>query len=322
MSSKIQYTCIRCNYMTKEKFKMKRHFYSRKTECQGSANDIELTETIKEKILKNRIYHLIKAEPVNEQKFINQTINNNNTINNFVVSMDTMNKLNKIIEYKKIDLVGLEFSIENQYMREIKRLETDKYKYGFNLKKDDFLNIIDTITKVSENFKNLNVLYDTSMNKLKLYKGNWETVILDIGVKDLIQLIQDSYLYQYEIYLLKKIYGGIETNYREIAKYKESLEDYFKFISIFDVKPYCFEKMNCDILDNDDEEYSIEEKCRVEYDRIAIVKSEVNKTKKVVTDLIKNNGKNNIKELNKLVVDTINIDEYFKKCIFENLIIT
>ncbi len=318
------YTCIRCNYKAKQKSHMKKHLYGLKKECPASSleNNIELTDEIKEYILKNREYHLPKKEVVNEQKIINQTINNNNIINNFVVSMDTMNKLNKIIEYKKIDLVGLEFSIENQYLREIQRLETDKYKYGFNLKKDDFLNIVDTITKVSENFENLNVLYDTNLNKLKLYKGNWETIILDIGVKELIQLIQDSYLYQYEVYLLKKIYGGKEVNYREIAKYKESLEDYFKFISIFDVKPYCFEKMNCDILDNDDEEYTIEEKCRILYDKIAIVKSEVNKTKKVVTDLIKNNGKNNIKELNKLVIDSINIDEEFKKCIFENLVIT
>jgi hypothetical protein len=80
--------------------------------------------------------------------------------------------------------------------------------------------------------------------------------------------------------------------------------------------------MNCDILENDDEEYTIEEKCRVQYEKLAIPKSEITKIKKIVTDLIKRNGKNNIKELNKLVIETMNIDEEFKECILQNLVIT
>jgi hypothetical protein len=313
------YKCIRCGYETKEKYRIKDHLYKRKKICPAIENDIELTDEIKQYILDNRIYHLPKEE---KPPTIIQNIQYNTTMYNYINKLDTMDKLSKIREYKNIDLVALEFSIENKYIKEIKRLEKDIYKYGFTLKEKDFLNIIDTITNVSDNFEDCNVLYDTAMNKLKLYKGSWESFILEIGVKDLIQLIQDSYLYQYELYLLKKIYLPKILNYREICRYKESLEDYFKFIGIFDVKPYCYEKMNCDILENDDEEYTIEEKCRTLYDKIAIPKSEISKMKKIVTDLIKRNGKNNIKELNKLVIDTMNIDEEFKECILQNLVIT
>ncbi len=321
------YTCIRCGYETRKKPDMKKHFYNRKKSCPSIKNKIELTEEIIKEILDNRIYHITKQQntPTNPQTVYNQTIINNNTMYNYINKLDTMDKLNKITEYKKIGLIGLEFSIEDKYIREIKRLEKDVYKYGFTLKEADFLNIVDTITNVADNFEHCNVLYDTAMNKLKLYKGSWENFILDIGVKELIQLIQDSYLYQYELYLLKKIYGskdGEMINYREIARYKESLEEYFRFIGIFDVKPYCYEKMNCDILENDDEDYSIEEKCRNQYEKLAIPKSEITKIKKIVTDLIKRNGKNNIKELNKLMIETMNIDEEFKECILQNLVIT
>jgi hypothetical protein len=303
---------------------MKDHLYLRKKKCPALENDIELTDEIKEYILNNRIYKIPKQQNIiNPQTVYNQTIINNNTMNNYINKLDTMDKLNKITEHKKIELMGLEFSIEDKYIREIKRLEKDVYKYGFTLKEADFLNIVDTITNVADNFEHCNVLYDTAMNKLKLYKGNWESFILDIGIKELIQLIQDSYLYQYELYLLKKIYGQTGfINYRDNARYKESLEEYFRFIGIFDVKPSCYEKMNCDILENDDEEYTIEEKCRIQYEKLAIPKSEISKVKKIVTDLIKRNGKNNIKELNKLVIETMNIDEEFKECILENLVIT
>jgi hypothetical protein len=49
------YTCIRCNYKTKDKFKMRRHF-DRQNVCPGTLNDLVLTDFIKEKILENRIY--------------------------------------------------------------------------------------------------------------------------------------------------------------------------------------------------------------------------------------------------------------------------
>ena len=59
---KLDYTCIRCNHKTKKKTDMRRHLYERKDKCPGSANDIELTDEIKEKILLNRVYKIPKPQ--------------------------------------------------------------------------------------------------------------------------------------------------------------------------------------------------------------------------------------------------------------------
>jgi hypothetical protein len=56
----IPYNCIRCNYKTKHKTKMSTHLYKRIKDCPATENDIELTNEIKEYILKNRIYRIPK----------------------------------------------------------------------------------------------------------------------------------------------------------------------------------------------------------------------------------------------------------------------
>ena len=55
------YTCIRCNYSTYKKSSIKNHF-SRKNICPSSLNNIELTEDIKNEILRSRIYHIPKEK--------------------------------------------------------------------------------------------------------------------------------------------------------------------------------------------------------------------------------------------------------------------
>ncbi len=60
----VPYTCTRCGYKTKERYRIKDHLYNRKKPCPGTENDIILTDYIKEKILENRIY---KVEKNNKQ---------------------------------------------------------------------------------------------------------------------------------------------------------------------------------------------------------------------------------------------------------------
>ena len=239
----IPYTCIRCKYKTKDKTKMYNHFYKRKKNCPGTYNIIELTEIIKQHILENRIYKMPKTVKEPKAPTIIQNIQNNNTINNFIGSMDTFVKLEKLMNFKQIELTGLEFDIENKYSKEIAKLEGNKYKYGFHLDENDFLTIVDNISKVSENFDDFNVLYDADMNKVRLFRGSWDTILIDAGIKELIQLIQDSYLYVYELYLLKNIYGNDIVNLIEKQKYKENLEDYFKFLNIFDIQHIVLTKL-------------------------------------------------------------------------------
>jgi hypothetical protein len=54
--SSIKYTCPRCNYRTTNSSHMRDHLYKRKKICHGTIKDIELTDEIKENILRNKIY--------------------------------------------------------------------------------------------------------------------------------------------------------------------------------------------------------------------------------------------------------------------------
>jgi hypothetical protein len=61
----ILFTCIRCGYETPKKGNIRHHF-NRKKICPSSLNNIELTDEIKDEILRSRIYHIPK--PVKETK--------------------------------------------------------------------------------------------------------------------------------------------------------------------------------------------------------------------------------------------------------------
>ncbi len=68
----ILYTCFRCNYQSKDKYNINRHF-NRNKKCSAISeeNDIELTDEIKQKILENKVYYLPKQNTKNiEQKNI------------------------------------------------------------------------------------------------------------------------------------------------------------------------------------------------------------------------------------------------------------
>ncbi len=310
------YTCPRCGYDTKYKSHIKDHFYKKKKPCATVVSNLELTDEIKEHIINFRIYHIPKeVKPTT----INQQFNNYNILNNIVSSLDTIEKLDKYTKFTETKITGIEFDVNEKYENKIKRLEGNRYKYGMHLKENDILDIVDNISKVSDNFEDFNILYDADMNKVKLYSRSWSPLLVDAGVKKIIEIIQDSYLYAYEMYLLKKIHDGKIINEIERNKYKLSLEEYYKFMNIFDIQPYCVDKTDDDIISNGSEEYTIQDKVYKLYNDMKISKSESNKLKKTVTDLIKNNSKHNIKELNKKVLNLIDINEEFKANIFENL---
>lgn len=313
------YKCIRCGYRTKNKTNIKKHLYERKTQCPASRNKIELTNEVKEEIMINRVYHIPKEKKEIKPTTINQQFNNYNILNNIVSSIDTIEKLDKYTKFTETRITGIEFDVNDKYDNKIKRLEGNRYKYGMHLKENDILDIVDNISKVSDNFEDFNVLYDADMNKVKLYSRSWSPLLVDAGVKKLIEIIQDSYLYAYEMYLLRKIHDGKIINEHERNKYKISLEEYYKFMNIFDIEPYCVDKTDDDIIGNGSEDFTIQDKVHKLYNEMKISKSESNKLKKTVTDIIKNNSKYNIKELNKKVLNLIDINEEFKTELLKNL---
>lgn len=311
------YTCPRCAYVTALKTDMFKHLYKLKKTCPGQESLIELTEEVKQSILNNRVYI---PEKVHQP---NTIINNYNNVNNFIAGLDVLEKLSKYMKHKNTGLIGFEQAIEDKYSRTVRKLEDDSWKYGFELKRDDLLDIIDQISKVEltvdsvKTFEDLNIYYDKNADKLKIYDGEWEEMLTNKGIKKIVEVIKDCYWSTYECYLLRKFF--IESNAFNRQKCRELLVEYFKFIGCFDVEPFVKNKDNDEIMGrpvirSGDDEFSISEEMYPLYvkTRDNIKKSEINEVKKSVLDIIRKNSDRNTSELNKRIFELFNMDREFK----------
>jgi hypothetical protein len=307
------YECCRCGYTTIQKSRMKHHLYNRKIFCSIVYNDIELTDEIKEKILRDTKYNIPKKEK--ESTVINN-ITNHNTMNNYINNMDSMEKLGKYMNYKQLETLSIEDKIENKFARRIDNMKGDKFKFGYDLGNNRLFDIIDEISQIRD-ISELNIIYDNKLKELQLFKsGCWEKYLLDRGLREIIDIMKDYFLDYYEKFLFRKIYVT-EKNEREKQQYKNHLIDYYKFIGCFDIYPFIKDKNDCEILGDNDGDYGvykIEEKWMSKYkDAIDNMKRyEINKIKKDIDTIVKNNTVKNIKQLNKEIIDLVTNDEEFK----------
>jgi len=329
----VLYTCCCCGYETKFKTNMVHHFYKLKNPCPKIIANIELTEEIKQYILANRIYKPPEEKRVTQNTTIQtiNNINNFNTVNNFISGIDIIEKMTKYTEHKQLDIVPFSQCVEDKYLTKAKRLES--CSRNVELKYQDILDIIHDVCngecKIVEEF---NVIYDSKVNTIKLYEqGEWQEMIVSKGIVHIIKIIQEFYLDSYEFFLIRKMKDSNEPGRRK-AKYRELLEEYFKFIACFDIDPYYKDKNNNEILFNDEDPryykevdysdidaHSIEEEMNKIYSNIRdkITKSEINSIKKEVIDIIKKNTKRGIEEVNKKVLELFTMDETFKNLILK-----
>jgi hypothetical protein len=311
---KDDYQCCRCGYKTFQKGRIRRHLYHLKKPCPSTSHDIELTDDIKQYILDNRIYKIPETKPATN------IITNYNQINNFISSMDIQEKLNKYIKYKNIEIMDFEDQIEDHFNSHIKKLDTNRYS-SYRLDFDDMLDVIDKVTYISKNVENFNIYYDEIPNKLKIFTcGEWNTLLLDAGIKQMLHKIKACYLDTYECYLLRKL-NDSNIGAHSRMQFKEHLLDYFKFLSCFDISPYVSNASDGDILKNNDDSYDLQDEWYPKFKGIkeSITVTEANKVKKEVKDIVKRNTKSNIIELNKLIMQVFNADTEFKENIINNI---
>jgi len=315
---KDNYCCPRCRYNTKLKANMYRHLYTLKKKCPTINNDIELTDDIKIYIIENRIYNIpIQHTP---QQIINNQIYNYNQFNNLISNMDNMDKVNKFIKIKNIELVDFEDTLDENYHTKVYKLKNNKYK-DYQLKFQNMMETIDEITTVSE-ISHLNILYDDILNKIKIFcEGEWKNLLLEIGINDIIKKIQSYYLDAYECYIIRKI-NNESSNSRYSNELEDSLYEYYKFLAWFDILPYVYEKNDNKIIYNNDNnryheycnKYNLSDNY---YDKYKIIllkinKSEQNKVKRGIENIIRKNTKSFFLDLNKKLLDSFNNDSEFK----------
>ncbi len=181
---KIEYSCPRCNYKTKLKANMRKHLYDRQEECPGITNDIELTDEIKEKVLKNRIYVIPKKPRIEAQRiqseeyrhylyFLREKENVNHCQNVYKFGQNRtkeyLTNVTRLISYgigteiilvlKCTDSLALERLVSAEF-----KIKYEKYKFGNESFIGNESDMIKTILRIygeyNESIKNADILAD------------------------------------------------------------------------------------------------------------------------------------------------------------------
>lgn len=315
------YTCPSCGYQTNQKTGMRKHLYVKKLHCPNTENIIELTDEIKEHILKHRVYKI----PVTQAPTIinnNQNIFNYNNVNNFINNMDPKEKLQHLHTHKQIEPIDLDMKIFQTFGKkyiEYKNDATEEY-----LGTDDLMDIVDRVCESSdEACSDFAIMYDTILNKINIRTdGEWESMLRDKGVKKVMHAIQKEYLDKYECFLIRKITSFKDRIPKEAQSITEKLKDYYSFIGCFDLYPFVKDANDHNVLNNEKyNSFVIKEHYMKEYDKLVkdLTKSQINKAKQDVQDILKRNTKRNIDDLNTKVMDLLRIDQDFKDTIVQKL---
>jgi len=308
--TKSYYICPRCGYKTIQKSNIRNHFFVRTKPCGSYQNDLVLTDDIKQKVLDDHVYHIPTTQSA--QTIINTNINNFHQMNNIVNNIDTVEKLSKYMKHTKANIVDFDQHVMNTLETNAEAL--DKVKESIiHLKPDSLLQLVDSVTRITD-FDNMNVVYDVIADKLKIYnEGCWKSYLMEAGISEIIHCIKDSYLDEYECYLLQKYHTTHNTFTKsQVAEY---ITEYFQFLACNDITPFFIGKTNGSILQTSSQSYEIEETW---YKKFAKIKDnlkayEVRKVRSNIANIIKRNSKVNILELNRKIMELINVDEFFKK---------
>lgn len=241
------YHCPRCGYEVQKKSSMVFHFTHLKKPCPALENDIQLTEAITEHVLANRIYKILKQD--NKRTTI-INYNQTNNINNIIAGMDAVEKLEQFMQFKGKSLIDFETTVEESFKKTVHQLDTDAFRSNYFLSEDNLLDMVGKVSRPSQNpndnSHDQNVIYDKKLKELKIYDGNWESMSLDAGSKHYIERIQKNYFDKYERYLLRNIHNLHQGISR--TTFREMLEQYYSFISCFDLDPYCKDATDDEIM--------------------------------------------------------------------------
>lgn len=313
----IDYECCRCTYKTPIKSSMYNHFYHRKNICPAEKDNIDLTDTIKEHILKNRRYILndsVLKPPSVINIYNNQRIQN--VINMISPNLSTTKRLSKYLSYKDVDPICLDDNIEDMYKEQSVKLQKDTYRYAFQLSIDDLLIVMDDISKSKDkDNRDMNIIYSKEDNKINLLDDDyeWKESLVDKGLRMIVEKVQDGYLHEYERYILKKLKNISEGRMHQ--ELTEQLTEYYKFIGSFDVLPLSYHPDSYVLVDDGLRTFDIQDKYYSMYKKIksALKKSETNTIRKCVLDILKRNSEHNVKSANMKLYELFCNDTSFQE---------
>lgn len=306
------YSCPRCGYSTALKADMRKHLYGLKQSCPGQRNKIVLTDDIKNEILESRIYQVRSDDSETSRTVVNVNLND------AVIEMDFREKLQKVLLWNNDRLENFGDKIEQEHRAKIGKLDDRSYEYGYRIEKTQFLDLIDKSIQIEgTNFNRMNVLYIKELNKIAIYHDDeWMLFLFDSGLNKIIEVIRNYFLESYEKYILYKIFVDKNVTAQEGNIYKNLLNEYYHFLSMFQVWPSCKDLENHYFLEEFSHEkpFFLSDFCIDRYNeqKELVKQSEANKTRKIIGDILKNNNGANLKLLNKHIIDLAVNDEKFK----------
>jgi hypothetical protein len=145
----------------------------------------------------------------------------------------------------------------------------------------------------------------------------------EAGAKELISLFKSYFLNNYEEYLIKHLHGD---NVRSLNKVqlKQHLDIYYNFIAVFDLVPFICDMEDQQILGHNliehNKNYLAETYMQLYIELKNQLKvSEVNRIKKRIVAIIRENTIQNTSQLNQTLCDLLQLDEKFRKELVETL---
>lgn len=319
------YVCPRCGYEAVLKKHMRNHLFNLKKSCPNRHN-VDLTEEIKQTVLDTHFYYKpVPIAPsvarVDEAKHVTYNTMNNTTHNvtNLVNGLNTLTKLEQLLLYYNKSVTDINDLVEAQHQLTVDKLDNDEFTIEPHLiDSDKILMCIDDMVKTNgRNHEEMNVIYDEMLDRIKIYcDDKWEHHMIEPGLKRIIEILRSNYLNPYEAYLYNKLFVNRLRNGEQLSKTEAKLEEYYKFLYIFDHKPYVYNQSTHEVIIgyHTDNPYQFNDYGMKIYNNISksLGKQEISHTKKLVLDIVKRNHKVNLKKLNESIIELINVDEEFK----------
>lgn len=306
--TKPPYTCPRCDYTAAQKNDMRRHLNSKRG-CPQFKMVVELTDEVKEFILKNRIY----KPPVSPIASNITQINNYNQVNNYVNQLNIKEKAEAVLEHRGIPPLCVFKKIEGELKREHKFMERE----GIDFHLDNLGSFVDIVERVCmcNTLSEISVLYTPKTDQLHIFDDkSWDSMPIKDGTVRVMSLLNDNFFYHYERYLILQNHNA--SNPRRKTYIMEKLGKLYNILVTFDLLPLVNEDATDDnIFHNDSSSTTYVEEYYVEYKKAA--RNLDHKEKAIIfnrmVETVKMCSKTILCQLNNAVIEILECDPDFVK---------
>jgi hypothetical protein len=193
---------------------------------------VELTDEVKEFILKNRIY----KPPVSPIASNITQIIQYNQVNNYVNQLNIKEKAEAVLEHRGIPPLCVFKKIEGELKREHKFME----RKGIDFYLDDLESFADIVERVCvcQTLSEISVLYTPKTDQLHIFGDkSWNSMPIKDGTVRVMSLLNDIFFYHYERYLILQMMHRDASNPIRKTFIMEKLGKLYNILVTFDLLP-------------------------------------------------------------------------------------